>query len=228
MGILSWLFGKGGQGAQRQGGAWIREVEPVILRVISLGLSAASAHAIRWLFSSLDQVDVFQPIIGWMVAICFAGLGYIVSRGLSHRMMNKESVWLYLPVCLFVEFVEIFANYVLAASVVVHMTWLSAVPDAQRLILTVMTYVMLSIIPMISLSLAVVDMDVERKRTSNQGSSGYGWQGGGSYPVKGASQSSWGGTQQQQPYQGGYGGQNQRQQQGGQYANPMPGVAGVP
>jgi len=143
---------------------WVRKVEHIVLRVVSLGFSLASAHAIRWFFAPLDGIDTLQPIITWTVAIGFGVLGYIVSRGLAHRLMNKERIRAYAPICAVVEIVEIFCNYALAAAVIQRATWLRVIPADQRSLLTGLTYLVLSIIPLVSLLLAVVDMDMERSK----------------------------------------------------------------
>src|SRR5579859_7762181 len=134
--------------------SWVRRAENGVLRIVSVGFSLASAHAIRWFFAPLDGVDRFQPIITWVIAVGFGVLGYFVSRGLAHRLMNRERIRAYLPICLVVEVVEIFCNYALAAAVIQHATWLAQVPGVQRNFLTAMTYVVLSIIPLVSLMLA--------------------------------------------------------------------------
>jgi hypothetical protein len=143
---------------------WVRKVEHIVLRVVSLGFSLASAHAIRWFFAPLDGIDTLQPIITWMVAGGFGILGYIVSRGLAHRLMNHERIRAYAPICAVVEIVEIFCNYALAAAVIQRATWLRVIPADQRSLLTGLTYLVLSIIPLVSLLLAVVDMDMERSK----------------------------------------------------------------
>jgi hypothetical protein len=143
---------------------WVRRVEHLVLRLVSLGFSLASAHAIRWFFAPLDGVDALQPVITWTIAIGFGVLGYFVSRGLAHRLMNHERIRAYAPICVVVEVVEIFCNYALAAAVIQRANWLQAVPLVQRSALTVLTYVVLSIIPLVSLLLAVVDMDLERSK----------------------------------------------------------------
>ena len=143
---------------------WVRKVEHIVLRVVSLGFSLASAHAIRWFFAPLDGIDTLQPIITWTVAIGFGVLGYIVSRGLAHRLMNRERIRAYAPICAVVEIVEIFCNYALAAAVIQRATWLQVIPANQRAVLTAFTYLVLSIIPLVSLLLAVVDMDMERSK----------------------------------------------------------------
>ena len=143
---------------------WVRKVEHIILRVVSLGFSLASAHAIRWFFAPLDGIDALQPLITWIVAGGFGILGYIVSRGLAHRLMNKERIRAYAPICAVVEIVEIFCNYALAAAVIQRATWLRVIPVDQRGLLTGLTYLVLSIIPLVSLLLAVVDMDLERSK----------------------------------------------------------------
>jgi len=143
---------------------WVRKVEHIVLRVVSLAFSLASAHAIRWFFAPLDDIDRLQPIITWTVAIGFGVLGYIVSRGVAHRLMNKERIRAYAPICAVVEVVEIFCNYALAAAVIQRATWLQVIPTNQRAVLTAFTYLVLSIIPLVSLLLAVVDMDMERSK----------------------------------------------------------------
>src|ERR1700726_435534 len=115
---------------------WIRRMEHSVLRVVSLGFSLASAHAIRWFFAPLDRVDVLQPAITWVIAIGFGLLGYFVSRGLAHRLMNRERVLAYLPICIVVEVVEVVCNYALAAGVIQQATWLEAIPAGQRSLLT--------------------------------------------------------------------------------------------
>src|SRR5437764_13410574 len=153
------------------GGVWVRRVEHFVLRVVSLAFSLGSAHAIRWFFALLDGVDTLQPFITWMIAIGFGVLGYFVSRGLAHRLMNKERIRAYAPICFVVELVEIFCNYALGASVIQRARWLDATPAPQHLTLTVLTYVVLSIIPRVSVLLAVVDMDLERCKQGSLGSS---------------------------------------------------------
>ena len=143
---------------------WVRRVEHMVLRVVSLAFSLASAHAIRWFFAPLDGIDALQPLITWMIAGGFGILGYIVSRGLAHRLMNKERIRAYAPICAVVEVVEIFCNYALAAAVIQRATWLQVIPSQQRAFLTGLTYLVLSIIPLVSLLLAVVDMDLERSK----------------------------------------------------------------
>src|SRR5258708_31969319 len=143
---------------------WVRRVEHLVLRLVSLGFSLASAHAIRWFFAPLDGVDALQPAITWTIAIGFGVLGYFVSRGLALRLMNRERIRAYAPICVVVEVVEIFCNYALAAAVIQRASWLQAVPLVQRSALTVLTYVVLSIIPLVSLLLTVVDMDLERSK----------------------------------------------------------------
>ncbi len=205
-------------GMRSYGKVWIRDAEHWVLRVISLALSLSSAHAIHWFFSPLEHADLLQPAINWVIAGGIGVLGFFVSRGLAHRLMNKESVVLYIPICIVVEFIEIFCNYALAASMIVNATWLGAVPDAQRLVLEVMTYVVLSSIPLLGMLLAVVDMDMLRKAA-----------GGGRAQPKAVNPSAWG--QSQSNYNQGYTGGGWQQQPvgqapgGSQNGSPLPGVA---
>lgn len=169
---------------QAMGGeqVWVRRAEHMVLRLVSLGFSLASAHAIRWFFAPLDGVDALQPAITWTIAIGFGVLGYFVSRGLAHRLMNRERIRAYAPICVVVEVVEIFCNYALAAAVIQRASWLEAAPLVQRSALTILTYVVLSIIPLVSLLLAVVDMDLERSKSGGRrglGKGGFGMGRGG-------------------------------------------------
>src|SRR5256714_15671538 len=96
---------------------WVRRVEHLVLRLVSLGFSMASAHAIRWFFAPLDGVDALQPAITWMIALGFGLLGYFVSRGLAHRLMNRGRFRAYAPSCVVVEVAELFWSYATAAAV---------------------------------------------------------------------------------------------------------------
>jgi len=147
--------------------SWVRRCEHAVLRVVSLVFSLASAYAIGLFFRPLDAVDRFESTITWSVALGFGVLGYMVSRGLVHRMMNGERVRVYVPICLVVELVEIACNYSLAAAQVHGASWLAAVPESQRALLTFITYVVLSVIPLVSILLAAVDMDLERAKTGS-------------------------------------------------------------
>ena len=144
----------------RQGQVWTRRLEHGVLRVMSFAFSLASAHAIRWFFSPLDSVDFFQPFITWMIALSFGVLGYFVSRGLAHRMMNRERLSAYVPICLIVEFVEIFCNSSEAISSLPRLTWLMGVPQPERTVLVGLTCLVWSCIPLVSIFLAVVDVDL--------------------------------------------------------------------
>jgi len=148
---------------------WVRRIEHVVLRVVSFGFSMASAYAIRLFFAPLDAVDRFEQVITWVIALGFGVLGYVVSRGLVHRMMHGERIRAYAPICLVVVVVDIACNYALAAEAVHLAAWLEAVPVSQQALLTTVTYVVLSVIPLVSLLLAVVDMDLERSKGERGG-----------------------------------------------------------
>jgi hypothetical protein len=139
---------------------------------VSLAFSLASAYAIRVFFAPLDAADPGERVITWVIAAGFGVLGYVVSRGLVHRMIHRESIWAYAPICFLVELVDISCNYMLAVSVVRQAWWLGAVPIDQRGVLTVITCAVLSVIPLVSFFLAVVDMDLERSKQGGAGTVG--------------------------------------------------------
>ncbi len=160
---------------------WVRRVEHVVLRLVSMVFSIVSAHAILWFFSSLDWVDLLQPWVKWGIAGGFGVLGYFVSRGLAHRLLNKERVTAYLFICGVFELVEIVCNYSMAASSAENITWLWRIHGHQHEVLVFLVYVVLSIIPVVTVMLAWVDMDLERAKQGYtiQGFGGGGLQGNG-------------------------------------------------
>ncbi|HLL78881.1 MAG TPA: hypothetical protein VKT25_05240 [Ktedonobacteraceae bacterium] len=143
---------------------WVRRMEHMVLRVASFVFSVVSAHAILWFFSALNHVDRLQPYVTWGIALGFGVLGYFVSRGLAHRLMNHEPVRAYIFICGVFELVEVVCNYAMAAVAVQWINWLGLVPTAQRSILTFLTYLVLSIIPVVTVMLAWVDMDLDRAK----------------------------------------------------------------
>ena len=143
---------------------WVRRVEHGVLRFVSLVFSVVSAHAILWFFSALDWVDPLQPYVKWGMAIGFGILGYFVSRGLAHRLLNKERVRAYVFICGLFEFVEVVCNYSMAASSSAWIVWLGRVHGVQHTVLVPLVQVVLSIIPLVTVMLAWVDMDLERAK----------------------------------------------------------------
>ncbi len=143
---------------------WVVAFGPFALNVVSLVISAYSAHAIRWFFSPLDSIDVFEPIMTWLLAAAFAVLGYFVTRGLAFRMMNKERIRAYLFICFLLEFVEIFCNAAEALVTMQQAAWSRAFGPGFQAFLTVVTCIVWSCVPLISIGLAVLDMDVEREK----------------------------------------------------------------
>lgn len=144
--------------------SWVRRVEHVVLRIVSFVFSLVSAHAILWFFSSLDRVDHLQPFVKWGIAGGFGVLGYFVSRGLAHRLLNKEPVRAYVFICGVFELVEVVCNFAMAAVAVKWIDWLGLLPSVLHLALLVLTYLVLSIIPVVTIMLAWVDMDLERAK----------------------------------------------------------------
>ena len=143
---------------------WVRRMEHSVLRLASFVFSIVSAHAILWFFSALDHVDGLQPYVTWGIALGFGVLGYFVSRGLAHRLLNREPVRAYIFICGVFELVEVVCNYAMATVAVQWITWLGIVPPGQRSVLTFLTYLVLSIIPVVTVMLAWVDMDLDRAK----------------------------------------------------------------
>lgn len=165
------LFGKKQQGGPppvRSGvssaESWVLQAEEGIMRLVSLIFSVGSAYAIARVFAPTTNADMGHTVIDWLIAGGFGVLGYFLSRNIAYRLMRKESVWLYVPVCLIVELVEIFCNYVIGVSDVAHASWLVQVPLGQRGFLSLIADIVLSIIPAVTLTLAVAEMDLEKRK----------------------------------------------------------------
>jgi len=163
---------------------WIRACEHSVLRVLSVIFSAVSAHAILWFYSSMDKVmdtsDPLQPVVKWGLAIGFTALGYFVSRGLVHRMLNREPIKVYMVICFLLELVEFSANFSQAAVSIHSVDWLHLFTGTLYAVLQAMVYLVMPITPLFTLALAVVDMDLDRAKQ------GYVVRGFGTTPVASA------------------------------------------
>lgn len=201
--------------------AWVLRIEHGLLRAVSFVFSFGSAYAIAEVFAPHNG-DIIRLAVDLGIAAGFGVLGYFLSRSIAYRLMQKEDVWAYIPICLVVELVEIFCNYVMGVSEVPHAQWLQAIPLVQRPVITIGAYVVLSIIPAVTLFLAVADMDLERRKAQPQPKT---------LPASTYPQGNQGG------YQGGYQGarpngappqQPQRPQGGQQVSVPKQAAAGQP
>jgi len=169
--LLFWKRGEKQKPARQAIGkkedAWILGVEHGLLRVVSLIFSFGSAYAIAQVFAPHNG-DIVRLAVDIGIAGGFGVLGYFLSRSIAYRLMQGQDVWAYIPICLVVELVEIFCNYVMGVSEVPHAYWLQAIPLIQRPVITIMAYVVLSIIPAVTLFLAVADMDLELRKALPQ------------------------------------------------------------
>ena len=84
-------------------------------RLLSLIFSGASAWAIYWFFQALGD-DPVQHVFTVLTSVGFVALGYFVTRGLAHRMMNKQRVRSYIPLALLYIVVEVSCNFAHAAA----------------------------------------------------------------------------------------------------------------
>lgn len=148
----------------RSGGNWVREAEHHIVRGGSLALSIVSAHAIFWFFSAMDGVDFIEPYMTWLTALAIGLLGYVILRGLTHRLQHGEKIRVYVPMCIILVGVETVCNFMKAVVGVHDDKWLALCPAPLLHPMTIATYVVLSIMPAFTVFLAYVDMDLERAK----------------------------------------------------------------
>lgn len=145
---------------------WVRQGEHAIVRLGSLALSIVSGHAIYWFYSSMNGVDRFEPAMTVMTAVAIGLLGYVILRALTHRLLHRERIWVYIPLCFTLVAVETVANFMKAVVGVHDDHWLVFVPHVMLGFMTIATYVVLSIMPAFTVFLAYVDMDLERAKHS--------------------------------------------------------------
>ena len=153
-----------GKPARMKGGNWVRQAEHGIVRVGSLALSVVSGHAVYRLFSAMDGVDSIEPYMTWLTAAAIGLLGYVILRALTHRLLHKERVLVYIPLCFILIGVETVANFMKAVVGVHDDRWLALCPHPLVQPMTYATYVVLSIMPAFTVFLAYVDMDLERAK----------------------------------------------------------------
>ncbi len=148
---------------------WVRQWEHPALSFFSVVFSAVSAHAILWFYSSLDTVhmdggDFMQPFIKWGLALAFTGFGYLCSRGLAHRLLRHERVGVYFLICIVLEIVEVSTNFMYSAVAIHNVGWLQLFTGGLHDFLLALMYTVLPIVPLVTVVLAWVDMDLTRQK----------------------------------------------------------------
>ncbi len=144
---------------------WGQRVENVFFHALSWGFSAVSAVAIWQIFVSRHAGDIGRAIEGGVLAACFAIAGYFLSRNIAYRWMAGEMVYSYIPVCLVVELVEIYCNYVVGVSYLDLTEFFQTIPVSQHDFLLAVGRIVVSCIPAMTLFLAVAQMDMERRKS---------------------------------------------------------------
>lgn len=148
---------------------WVRAWEHPALSFFSVIFAAVSAHAILWFYSTLDVVhvgegDFMQPFIKWGLALAFTGFGYLSSRGLAHRLLRGERVGVYFLICIVLEIVEVATNFMYSAVAIHNVGWLTMFTGGLHDFLLGLMYVVLPIVPVVTVVLAWVDMDLTRQK----------------------------------------------------------------
>lgn len=155
--------GPGLMGPRAPRRSWVVAAEQFILRLVSFGFSGASAWAIARVFAP-PGAEFSRQVVGMVIAAGFAVTGFFLSRNIAYRLMDGEVIWAYLPVCLVVEVVEIFCNYLAGVSDLHLEVLLQGIPASQHGFLTTMAYIVVSSIPAMTLFLSVADADFERRK----------------------------------------------------------------
>lgn len=132
-------------------------------RLLSVVFSAASAWAIYWFFTALGDEPI-QHLFTVLTSVGFVALGYFVTRGLAHRMMNKRRVRSYIPLAVLYIIVEVSCNFAHAAAKYPDVVWIHQLRGWQLAFFSLDLPLVLSIIPLFNLALAALDVDLMQER----------------------------------------------------------------
>ena len=151
---------------QRQGNWWYQlfhEGAHGAFRLLSLVFSAASALAIHWFFSALGN-DLLWHWMTVLVAVGFTALGYFVMRGLALRLMHKRRVRSYVLIGVLYLLIEVTCNFGRAVAQYPGVAWVHALSGWQLHLFAVLVPLVLSIMPLINIAMAVIDVDLMHEK----------------------------------------------------------------
>jgi|SRR5579884_110363 hypothetical protein len=134
-----------------------------VFRLVSLVFSVVSAWAIYWFFSALGS-SLFQQVVTIGTSAGFVALGYFVTRGLAHRMLNHRRIRSYAVIAVLYIIVEVTCNFGHAAAAYPDVAWIHRLSGWQFTFFSVMLPVVLSIIPLFNIALAVIDVDMMQEK----------------------------------------------------------------
>jgi hypothetical protein len=131
----------------------------------SIVFSVVTAHSIWWFFSSgLNWVDSLQQYVTFLLAVGFAGLGFIISRGLAHRMQHKQPKAVALFIAAVFEFVEIGCCFAQAVVGIEKIAWLPGVQGWLHSVLSFLCYALLPVTPVFTVGLAWFEVNLDREK----------------------------------------------------------------
>ena len=149
----------------------VHGAQHAVFRVVSVVFSVVTAHSIYWFFSALNGIDPLQPYMTGLISFGFVVLGYFVTRGLAHRLLEKRPIWSYLLVGIPYLIVELVCNFGEALARYPDMQWIQTLPGPQSVLFSYLAPMVLSILPIFTVSLAAADVDLMRERLGRMGSS---------------------------------------------------------
>ncbi len=147
------------QGVQRH---WVRRAEPMVILVASIFFSLVGADSIWWYCSVLNGVDPLRPYVTVMFALACACTGFVLNRGLAHRIQNKQPLIVALCICALFELVEIGCCFAEAAHGLQSMDWIQAghFEGFVLMVLQALPYIVLPISPILAVSLGYFDVSL--------------------------------------------------------------------
>jgi len=148
---------------------WARRVEYWVVMFAAVISSLANAHAVWWFFStSLNWVDGLQWIVSILLAVGFTAIGFVVSRGLAHRIQHHQKKGFVCFVAVIFGLLEMGCCFVLAAYGIQHIVWLVTFKGLLYNVILTLCYLLLPITPWFTILLAWFEVNLDKEKHGNQ------------------------------------------------------------
>src|SRR5579871_2005 len=143
---------------------WVRRIGGTTNLVCSIIFAIMGGLSIGWLFSTLDFLGVYQPVLTVLASVGFTFFGFNQSRDLASRIYAKEPWKASLCGLVVYEFVEVSACLFEAAHGVRTMVWLSDFTGVVYDIFFVLLLVVLSVLPVFNIFCGLTDVRLHREK----------------------------------------------------------------
>jgi hypothetical protein len=143
---------------------WARRFGSLFNLACSVIFAIGGGLSIGWLFSTLNFLGVYQPVLTVLMAVGFTLFGFFQSRDLASRIYSKEPLGFSLCGVILYEFVEMSACLFEAAHAVSKMVWLSDFNGMAHNIFYVLLLVVLAVLPAFSIFCGQMDVRLHHQK----------------------------------------------------------------